>query len=219
MTATTPTLNLPRNLDLDPNPLLSIIRRIKPDDPEAIARLQPIPNPQELAEWIRANHLRPEVLYATSEMYERREFAVQVRQLHDHDIPGHTASILDDPSMTGWDFIVKPLLLAWLEDQENPDRTTVPERFIITGWLHHHAAEANQWSLLVPKPLGRLEPVHGTAAALPPLQPGQLYEFHTSRDHPEEPHRLWHINTLNLTPAQAGIRIVGNDLKPRYRGP
>lgn len=218
-TATTPTLNYTTHLDLDPNPILPIVRRIKLNDPETLARLQPIPNPQELTEWIRANALRHEIARAISETYERREFATEVKQLQDSAIPGFTADILNDPSLTGWDFIVKPLALAWLDDQENPDRTTVPERFILTGWLHHAATDDKEWSLLVPDPLGRLEPVHGTAAALPPLQHGTLYQFHTSRDRTGEPHRLWHINTLNLTPDQAGIRQVGNERQTRYRGP
>lgn len=60
--------------------------------------------------------------------------------------------------------------------------------------------------MLTPDESGNLGPVHDVAAAMPLLKTGVLYEFHTSRPIAGQPHRLWHINTLDLRPQTPAYR-------------
>lgn len=94
----------------------------------------------------------------------------------------------------------------------------MPERFIITGWLHDWFEPDLKWTMVAPDADGKLAPAHGVAEALPPLKVGQFYEFHVSRDHAEALYRLWHISTIGLNPGNVGIKPVKAPGTPHYCG-
>lgn len=183
---------------------------------ESLAAVQPVPTPDELAQWIQANTCKPEALDAVSEMRERRDAVERILSVTDSKpIPRFTGDLIRETSTPEWSFIVQPVIRAWTDAQRDPD-LTVPERFVITGWLQESNDEA--WTLLAPGANGELETVSGGAEGLMPLAKGNLYEFHASRTSRNSPHRLWHVNTLNLNPADASIRRINLNRHNRFRG-
>ena len=214
---TAPTLNNASNLDRENNPILRTIQFLLRDEPEEIAAVQPVPGPDEMAQWLRENAFREEILDAVSETRERRDAVARMLPENEETPPRNTGDMLRNTSGTEWEFIVMPVIRAWLADQTSPERT-VPERFVITGWLSEYRDAENSWTLLAPGDDKSLQQVRGTAEPLPPLKPGTLYEFHTSRDRENAPHRLWHINTRDLNPENAGIRRIRRSRHSLYRG-
>ena len=170
-----------------------------------------------MAQWLRDNALREEILDAISETWERRDAVARILPEEGEPPPRNTGDMLRNTSTTEWEFIVMPLIRAWLADHTSPERT-VPERFVITGWLSEYSKADNSWTLLAPGEDKSLHQARGTAEALPPLKPGALYEFHTSRDRENAPHRLWHVNTRDLNPENAGIRRIRRNRHSLYRG-
>ena len=214
---TAPTLNNASNLDRESNPILHTVRFLLRNEPEDIATVQPVPGPHEMAQWLRENAFREDILDAVSETWERRDAVARMLPEDREPPPGNTGDMLRTTSGTEWEFIVMPIIRAWLADHTGPERT-VPERFVITGWLSEYGEADNSWTLLTPGDDRSLHQVRGTAEALPPLKPGTLYEFHTSRDRENAPHRLWHINTRDLNPENAGIRRIRRSRHSLYRG-
>ena len=213
----TPTLNNISNPDQESNPILRIIRFMLRDEPEDIAAVQPAPTPDEMAQWLRENALREEILDAVSETWEHRDAVARMLPEDRDPPPRNTGDMLRNTSAAEWEFIVMPIIRAWLADHKSPERT-VPERFVITGWLSEYREADNSWTLLTPGEDKSLQRVQGTAEALPPLKPGALYEFHTSRDRENAPHTLWHINTRDLNPENAGIHRIRRNRHSLYRG-
>lgn len=144
---TAPTLNNASNLDQDGNPILRTIRFLLRDEPEDIAAVRPVPGPEEMAQWLRENAFREEILDAVSETWERRDAVARMLPEDREPPPRNTGDMLRNTSSTEWEFIVMPLIRAWLADHTSPERT-VPERFVITGWLWEYREADNSWTLL-----------------------------------------------------------------------
>ena len=184
-----PTLNNISNLDRDSNPILRTIRLLLRDEPKDIAAIQPVPGPHEMVQWLRENAFSDEILDAVSETWERRDAVAGMLPENQEPPPRNASDMLRNTPTTEWEFIVMPLIRAWLADHTSPERT-VPERFVITGWLSEYREADNSWTLLAPGEDKSLQQVRGTAESLPPLKPGALYGFHTSRDRENGHHTL-----------------------------
>ena len=186
------------------NPILPMIKFFTQGDPELLAALQPVPDPEGLAEWYSALPADEQKLELSAEVDERLEAVLRLSSIAEtKNPPRNTKETIADCSIPEWEFIVKPALRAWLEQRRNPDRN-VPERYILTGWLEGNTEQ--EWSLLVPDEAGNLSLAQGTAEAMPRLSRHSLCQFHVTRDRRDAPYVLWHINTIGLTAQEAGRR-------------